>query len=255
MRANGLLPLLMVASAYPVLGCLPGSVGIGVTIPVTPAPAPVALGPGFEVNVDRPGSDYRSFDLPAPQPQICRDSCMNEPACVAFTYVNPGVQGPSARCWLKSNVPPPNPSGCCVSGVKYASPPPPPPPMSRRPFERGINRPGSDYRNFDLPGPNPSSAARPATASPSAPRSPTSIRVSKVRTRVAGSRARCRRPTQTAAAFPASSNASGTRLRRTLRTRCTAGLELMAAADAPTPCTAETSLLVDWKQGPDVVVD
>ncbi len=153
MRASRLLPLLMVASAYLVLGCLPGSVGIGVTIPVTPAPAPMALGPGFEVNIDRPGSDYRSFDLPAPQPQICRDSCMNEPACVAFTYVNPGVQGPNARCWLKNTVPPPNPSGCCVSGVKDASPPPPPP-MARRPFERGINRPGSDYRSFDLPGPN-----------------------------------------------------------------------------------------------------
>ena len=92
----------------------------------------------LEVNVDRPGSDYRSFDLGAPSPESCRDTCMVEPQCVAFTYVNPGVQGPSARCWLKSAVPNAQPNACCVSGVKnappaasyQASPPPPPRPRS-----------------------------------------------------------------------------------------------------------------------------
>jgi 1-phosphatidylinositol phosphodiesterase len=74
----------------------------------------------LEVNVDRPGSDYRSFDLATPSPEQCRDTCMVEPQCVAFTYVNPGLQGPSARCWLKSAVPNATPNACCTSGVKNA---------------------------------------------------------------------------------------------------------------------------------------
>ena len=57
---------------------------------------------------NRRGSDYRSFDLGSTRPEECRDTCMIEPQCVAFTYVNPGVQGPSARCWLKNSVPPPS---------------------------------------------------------------------------------------------------------------------------------------------------
>jgi hypothetical protein len=84
----------------------------------------------FEVDVDRPGSDYRSFDLVTPRPEECRDTCLVEPQCVAFTYVNPGVQGSSARCWLKNGVPPSTPNACCLSGVKIppasaaAAPPP-----------------------------------------------------------------------------------------------------------------------------------
>jgi hypothetical protein len=76
----------------------------------------------LEVNVERPGSDYRSFDLAAPRPEECRDTCMVEPRCFAFTYVNPGVQGPNARCWLKNAIPTATPNACCVSGVKHAPP-------------------------------------------------------------------------------------------------------------------------------------
>src|SRR5436305_373034 len=67
---------------------------------ITPPP-PGPRSAGLEFGTDRPGGDYRSFDLPQPRPDLCRDGCMGEPECVAFTYVNPGVQGPSARCWLK----------------------------------------------------------------------------------------------------------------------------------------------------------
>lgn len=149
-----------VALAFPAFSCVPVPLGVGVTVPIAPEPAPVvvvpAQGQGLEWNVNRRGSDYRSFDLGAPQPELCRNACMSEPACVAFTYVNPGVQGPNARCWLKNSVPPPTPEGCCVSGVKYAGgPPPPPPPMGYRGLERGINRPGFDFRHFDLPAPSP----------------------------------------------------------------------------------------------------
>ncbi|HXJ19864.1 MAG TPA: PAN domain-containing protein [Polyangia bacterium] len=160
MRSSSRLAVLIAASSA-ALSCVP--YGVGVTVPVGVAPAPI-YGPGFEVNVDRPGMDYRNFDLPAPQPDMCRNQCMSEPSCVAFTYVNPGVQGPNARCWLKGSIPQPTPNGCCISGVvRYggAPPPPPPPPPPPQPqpqpraFERGVNRRGMDYRNFDLPSPNP----------------------------------------------------------------------------------------------------
>jgi 1-phosphatidylinositol phosphodiesterase len=166
----------------------------GCTIVSTPGqPGYVSSGSAaLEVNVDRPGSDYRSFDLGTPSPEQCRDTCMVEPQCLAFTYVNPGVQGPSARCWLKNAAPAAQPNGCCISGVKSAPPstaetyapppaqeaPPPPPPAAPPPptawratppppppaptlraepprephgMEVNIDRPGSDFANFDLP--------------------------------------------------------------------------------------------------------
>lgn len=76
----------------------------------------------LEVGADRPGGDYRSFGLATPNPEQCRDTCLVEPRCAAFTYVNPGVQGPNARCRLKDVVPNPTPNGCCSSGVKVGSP-------------------------------------------------------------------------------------------------------------------------------------
>jgi hypothetical protein len=74
-----------------------------------------------ENNVDRHGQDYRNFDLPRPSPDLCSDACAHDPNCKAYTYVKAGVQGPNARCWLKSGVPPGTPSTCCVSGVKSVS--------------------------------------------------------------------------------------------------------------------------------------
>ena len=182
----------------------------GCTVTATTAPAPAYPASSLEWNVNRPGSDYNSFDLPAPSPESCQSSCMNDPACVAFTYVNPGVQGPNAHCWLKNAVPAPVPETCCVSGTKPPGapppgappppasswqgtpttppPPPPPPPASSwqgtpttprpapppppsggwqgRPttppptpaspqWEPQTDRPGSDYRSFDLRDPRP----------------------------------------------------------------------------------------------------
>ncbi|MEA2045212.1 MAG: PAN domain-containing protein [Euryarchaeota archaeon] len=72
----------------------------------------------MENNVDRPGMDYRNFDLSSPDPQLCEQECANDPKCKAFTYVKPGYQGPNARCWLKTGVPDPIPAACCISGVK-----------------------------------------------------------------------------------------------------------------------------------------
>jgi hypothetical protein len=116
MRSALLVPLALAALAA---GC---------TIVQQPgSPAYVSSGTAvLEVNVDRPGGDYRSFDLASARPEECRDTCLVEPQCVAFTFMSPGVQGPSARCWLKSTAPAQSPNSCCVSGVKNAPPEQPP---------------------------------------------------------------------------------------------------------------------------------
>jgi 1-phosphatidylinositol phosphodiesterase len=109
---------------------------------------PPAAPRSLEVNVNRPGGDIANFDLPEARPHLCREACMRDGRCLAFTYVNPGVQGPRPRCWLKGSVPPPVADGCCTSGVKggrFVAP------VAGSPFEPNVDRPGSDFQNFDLP--------------------------------------------------------------------------------------------------------
>jgi hypothetical protein len=72
----------------------------------------------WEPNTDRPGSDYRRFELNPPRPEACRDACWGDPQCRAFTYARPGALGPRALCDLKNAVPPARPADCCLSGVK-----------------------------------------------------------------------------------------------------------------------------------------
>ncbi len=79
-----------------------------------PGPARQAA---LEYGVNRKGFDMRSLELPGGTPEQCRDACLADLSCRAFTFVNPGIQGPSARCWLKNTVPQATPSPCCVSGV------------------------------------------------------------------------------------------------------------------------------------------
>ena len=76
---------------------------------------------GMEYGTDRRGSDYRNVDLSQPNPEICQATCAREGACRAWTYVEPGVQGTNARCWLKNSVPASAPKSCCTSGVKVNS--------------------------------------------------------------------------------------------------------------------------------------
>ena len=99
----------------------------------------------LEANVDRPGNDIRNFDIAAPTPGTfgnevdgCRMTCERDDNCKAWTLVRPGLQGPKARCWLKSGIPAAAPNNCCTSGVPV------------RAIEANIDRPGSDYRNMDL---------------------------------------------------------------------------------------------------------
>jgi len=97
----------------------------------------------MEYGVDRPGGDYKDFKIKNTPiknaPNYCRSACMGEPACKAWTFVRPGYQGPTARCWLKNTVPAPKKDPCCVSGVKQVTS-----------IEYGIDRPGMDYKNFNI---------------------------------------------------------------------------------------------------------
>jgi uncharacterized caspase-like protein len=86
--------------------------------PQLPSPTGGAAEEGMELNTDRPGFDYRNFDLTAPDAGLCRAQCEAEAQCLSWTYVAPGVQGAYARCWLKKAVPQQTANGCCISGIK-----------------------------------------------------------------------------------------------------------------------------------------
>lgn len=76
----------------------------------------IAQSVGFQPNVDRPGLDYRSFDLGGGA-TICQSTCRGDRRCRAWTWVKAGVQGPSPRCWLKTAVPRAVRNSCCTSGI------------------------------------------------------------------------------------------------------------------------------------------
>jgi hypothetical protein len=95
--------------------------------------------------VDMPGNDYTSFD--APSAIACRNSCGGDSKCQAFTWVKPGIQGASGRCWLKDPVPRAVANDCCQSGTHRSMSA-----ASMKP-ENGVDRPGSDFKNFDTPSP------------------------------------------------------------------------------------------------------
>jgi hypothetical protein len=106
------------------IAALPARLALMVALALSPQFAVEAFAQGLEFGVDRPGRDYRNFDLPANDPALCQNACFGEAQCKAFTFVRPGIQGPSARCWLKNQVPNPVNNACCVSGVTRAVPPP-----------------------------------------------------------------------------------------------------------------------------------
>ena len=74
---------------------------------------------------DRPGSDYRNFAIASASSdhiKQCRVACEGDGRCKAWTFVQKGLQGPEAMCWLKDNVPPAYPNNCCTSGVPQRLP-------------------------------------------------------------------------------------------------------------------------------------
>jgi hypothetical protein len=86
---------------------------LGLSLSLIP---PGAWAQSFERNVDRPGSDYRNFNIDG-SPAACQAACGRDDECRAWTYVRAGYQGPLPRCWLKFRIPSPTGNQCCISGV------------------------------------------------------------------------------------------------------------------------------------------
>lgn len=78
-------------------------------------------GPAIKGSTNLPGKDYRSFIIPDNQvqlPFICQKTCLDDPNCDSWTYVEPGKQGPRAVCWLKNDIPTPLSQDSCISGIR-----------------------------------------------------------------------------------------------------------------------------------------
>jgi hypothetical protein len=113
----------------------------------------------MEQGVNRNGSDYKDLDLASAEPALCAQACAGETKCKAWTYVKPGVQGDKAKCWLKDTVPQPSPDENCVSGVKGGPVIPTTgsgaTSIPQYAMEKGIDRTGDDYMDFDLASSDP----------------------------------------------------------------------------------------------------
>jgi len=89
----------------------------------------------LEQNTNRFGLDFKDFDLPSPDPQLCRKACVDDDQCRAFTYLKPygwTGAGPAAHCWLKNGAPEAKSDPCCVSGVVRPQEPVPQEPVPQK---------------------------------------------------------------------------------------------------------------------------
>ena len=78
--------------------------------------AALAQSDTFSPNTDRFGSDFRNIAVNG-DPKTCMSLCVRERECRAWTFVKAGLQGPSARCFLKNQVPRAVANNCCTSGI------------------------------------------------------------------------------------------------------------------------------------------
>lgn len=106
----------------------------------------IATGARAVDGVDLPGKDYARFE--APSAATCRHSCGGESECQAYTWVKPGVQGPTGICYLKNAEPAIVKNVCCDSAPRRFIKP------VDLTLESKINRPGSDYKDFATGGSN-----------------------------------------------------------------------------------------------------
>jgi len=89
----------------------------GVKLPDAPPPSVGILLKGINLY----GADYSSLWLESADPTQCQNACRSDAKCAAWTYVQPGLQGQQARCWLKSRVPQQFQNQCCTSGVEHVA--------------------------------------------------------------------------------------------------------------------------------------
>ena len=102
----------------------------------------------YEEHSNRPGADYRSFDLSEADSRLCQKSCLDETMCRAWAYTKPENGQP--HCWLKDRAPGLRnveqfTGGTVIRALQYTEPT----------YEASTNRPGADYRDFDLPNADP----------------------------------------------------------------------------------------------------
>jgi hypothetical protein len=79
-----------------------------------------SFGQKLEENTARHGADFRDFDLPSPDPLLCRKACVEDNLCRSFTYLKPNT-GPGspqvAHCWLNAGLLAAKHDPAFVSGV------------------------------------------------------------------------------------------------------------------------------------------
>jgi hypothetical protein len=99
-----------------------------------------------QVGFDRPGGDYNNFVSRPADPNLCASRCEHDAHCRAWSFSYPVTEDANAMCWLKSEVHARVAAPCCVSGVRGAGVVEP----HSGTTEFAIDRPGGDYRNFEL---------------------------------------------------------------------------------------------------------
>jgi hypothetical protein len=99
-----------------------------------------------QANFDRPGGDYTSEPVSSGDPADCALLCEHDRRCRAWSFNYPTVIENGAVCWLKSSVPARVPDNCCVSGVRGAGVVE----IRNGTVETAIDRPGGDYRGFEI---------------------------------------------------------------------------------------------------------
>ena len=163
--------------------------GAGPACILVPGPAFTvgATAGGLEYGFDRPGYDYKNFELSVADPRQCQNACYAEPQCQSFSYTNPGVLGPNPHCWLKTAVAPAVANNASTSGVKagYVAPAPLVVVTPAHTMENDTNRYGSDFNGFDVP------SADPAVCQDACLREPACRAFTLVRPGIQGSSAHC----------------------------------------------------------------
>jgi hypothetical protein len=97
-------------------------------------------------NFDRPGGDYTSVPVTSGDPADCALLCERDRRCHAWSFNYPTDPAIGAVCWLKGSVPPRVADNCCVSGVRGAGVVEP----HNGGVENSIDRPGGEYRSFEI---------------------------------------------------------------------------------------------------------
>jgi hypothetical protein len=110
------------------------------------AAAGIARPAAAQANFDRPGGDYTSAPISSGDPADCALLCERDRRCRAWSFNYPTVIESSAVCWLKGSVPARVPDNCCVSGVRGAGVVE----IRNGTVETAIDRPGGDYRSFEI---------------------------------------------------------------------------------------------------------